>query len=51
MGGDKLLPMISGLSAESDHGKKIVERRSEIFPDDLPENRSSVFRFAGAVSR
>src|SRR6188474_709477 len=31
MGGDKLLPMISGLSAESDHGKKIGGRRSEMF--------------------
>ena len=31
MGGDKLLPRISGLSAESDQGKKVVERRSEIF--------------------
>ncbi len=31
MGGDKLLPQISGLSAESDQGKKIVSRRSEIF--------------------
>ena len=31
MGGDKLLPRISGLSAESDQGKKIVGRRSEIF--------------------
>jgi len=31
MGGDKLLPRVSGLSAESDEGKRIVERRSEIF--------------------
>ena len=31
MGGDKLLPRVSGLSAESDDGKRIVERRSEIF--------------------
>lgn len=31
MGGDKLLPEISGLSTESDQGKKIVRSRSEIF--------------------
>jgi phosphoglycolate phosphatase-like HAD superfamily hydrolase len=31
MGGDKLLPRVSGLSAESAEGKRIVERRSRIF--------------------
>ena len=31
MGGDKLLPRVSGLSAESEPGKRIVKRRSEIF--------------------
>ena len=31
MGGDKLLPRVSGLSAESEAGKRIVKRRSEIF--------------------
>jgi len=31
MGGDKLLPRVSGLPAESEAGKRIVKRRSEIF--------------------
>jgi HAD superfamily hydrolase (TIGR01509 family) len=33
MGGDKLLPRVSGLSADSDAGKQILARRSEIFRD------------------
>ena len=31
MGGDKLLPRVSGISADSDVGKAISKRRSEIF--------------------
>src|SRR3954462_5112363 len=31
MGGDKLLPRVSGLSTQSDPGKKIAKRRAEIF--------------------
>lgn len=31
MGGDKLLPHVSGLEEESPRGKRIVERRGEIF--------------------
>jgi HAD superfamily hydrolase (TIGR01509 family) len=34
MGGDKLLPRVSGLSADSDAGKRIVAKRSEIFRAD-----------------
>ena len=31
MGADKLLPLLTGLDAESDEGKRLVERRKEIF--------------------
>jgi HAD superfamily hydrolase (TIGR01509 family) len=31
MGGDKVLPQLTGLSEESDEGKRIKERRGEIF--------------------
>jgi phosphoglycolate phosphatase-like HAD superfamily hydrolase len=31
MGGDKLMPAVSPLSAESDEGRRISERRAEIF--------------------
>src|SRR5262245_40568817 len=31
MGGDKLLPEVSGIDAESPRGKPITRRRSEIF--------------------
>src|SRR5688500_14919844 len=31
MGGDKLMPHVAGLSEESDQGRRISERRSEIF--------------------
>lgn len=31
MGGDKIIPIVSDLDAESEQGKQITERRSEIF--------------------
>jgi phosphoglycolate phosphatase-like HAD superfamily hydrolase len=31
MGSDKVLPALSGIDAESDDGKRIIERRKEIF--------------------
>jgi HAD superfamily hydrolase (TIGR01509 family) len=31
MGGDKLLPAVSGISSESERGRRISERRGEIF--------------------
>ncbi|MFN2445032.1 MAG: HAD family hydrolase [Vicinamibacterales bacterium] len=34
MGGDKLLPAVSGLSAESAEGKRIASRRAEIFESE-----------------
>ncbi len=36
MGGDNLLPAVLGLDKESEEGKKISERRSEIFKELLP---------------
>ena len=33
MGGDKLLPQLLGVSAESDDGKRFLQRRAEIFRD------------------
>lgn len=40
MGGDKLLPKVSGLDAESSEGKKITTRRAEIFLKEyLPKLR------------
>ena len=33
MGGDKLLPALTGISADSDQGKQIVERRARHFRD------------------
>jgi hypothetical protein len=37
-GGDKLLPDVSGIDAESDKGKAISKRRGEIFQTEyLPE--------------
>lgn len=40
MGGDKLLPKVSGLDAESAEGKKITARRQEIFlNEELPRLR------------
>jgi HAD superfamily hydrolase (TIGR01509 family) len=35
MGGDKLMPRVSGLSEDSDQGKRIAARRSEIFKHDF----------------
>jgi beta-phosphoglucomutase-like phosphatase (HAD superfamily) len=38
MGGDKLMPLVSGIEEESPQGTAIVERRSEIFAADyLPK--------------
>jgi HAD superfamily hydrolase (TIGR01549 family) len=38
MGGDKLLPEVSGISEETEEGKRIGERRAEIFKERyLPE--------------
>ncbi len=38
MGGDKLMPAVSGLSEDSPQGKQISKRRGEIFPTKyLPE--------------
>ena len=45
MGSDKLLPQLTGLDAEQGDGKKLVERRSEIF---MKEYLPSVRPFAGA---
>lgn len=39
MGGDNLLPTAVGLDNESEEGKKISERRSEIFREELPRLR------------
>lgn len=38
MGGDKLLPKVCGVDAESDEGHKISQRRAEIFLNEyLPQ--------------
>lgn len=40
MGGDKVLPMLTGLSEESERGRRVKERRGEIFRGRyLPELR------------
>jgi HAD superfamily hydrolase (TIGR01509 family) len=35
MGGDKLLPKVTGIDADSSEGKKISDRRGEIFDDEF----------------
>jgi HAD superfamily hydrolase (TIGR01509 family) len=48
MGGDKLMPAVSGISEESPQGKRISERRREIFKREfLP--RLQPFRGAGPL--
>ena len=40
MGGDKLLPELTGLEADSEGGKRLIERRKEIFAKEyLPDVR------------
>lgn len=40
MGGDKLMPRVSSISADSDEGRRIADRRKEIFARDyLPRLR------------
>jgi HAD superfamily hydrolase (TIGR01549 family) len=39
MGGDKLLPTLVGLDAESDDAKRIAETRGELFKRELPSLR------------
>ena len=53
MGGDKLLPTLAGISAESTLGKRIAERRGQRFRDDhlptlrpFPEVRALLARIA-----
>jgi len=53
MGGDKLMPAVAGLEAESPDGKKISERRGEIFKErylrgvrPFPRVRDLLERFA-----
>jgi HAD superfamily hydrolase (TIGR01509 family) len=53
MGGDKLMPHVAGLDADSPDGKRISKRRGEIFHDDylphlapFPRVRELVERFA-----
>jgi HAD superfamily hydrolase (TIGR01549 family) len=53
MGGDKLLPTLTGISAESELGKRIVERRSQRFRDSyldelrpFPDVRALLARIA-----
>ena len=53
MGGDKLLPALAGISAESELGKRIAERRGQRFRDDhlptlrpFPEVRALLARIA-----
>lgn len=52
MGGDKLMPAVSGIEEDSDVGKRIAERRSEIFRERylprlqaFPRTRELVQRF------
>jgi phosphoglycolate phosphatase-like HAD superfamily hydrolase len=48
MGGDKLMPAVAGIQADSPPGQRISERRGEIFKDEyLPHLRA--FRDAGAL--
>ena len=53
MGGDKLLPALTGISSESEQGKRIVERRAQRFRDDhlralrpFPQVRALLARIA-----
>jgi HAD superfamily hydrolase (TIGR01509 family) len=53
MGGDKLLPALTGISSESEQGKRIVERRGQRFRDEylptlrpFPEVRALLARLA-----
>ena len=39
MGGDKLIPELTGLDAESDEGRRIAERKKEAFLTLLPQVR------------
>lgn len=47
MGGDKLLPEVSGIEESSSAGQKIGERRAEIFKQRLPKLQA--FRDAGKL--
>ena len=54
MGGDKLLPALTGISADSDEGKRITERRGQRFRDayvaglrPFPGVRALLARIAG----
>jgi HAD superfamily hydrolase (TIGR01509 family) len=48
MGGDKLMPHVSGVDEESPEGQRISKRRSEIFKSDLLPGLSA-FRDAGRL--
>lgn len=54
MGGDKVLPELTGLEEESEEGKKILDRRGEIFREQylpglkpFPQTREFLERIAG----
>jgi hypothetical protein len=36
MGGDKVLPQLTGLEEDSDEGSRLLDRRGEIFRSRLP---------------
>jgi HAD superfamily hydrolase (TIGR01509 family) len=48
MGGDKLMPAVSGLSVESPEGERITKRRGEIFTTEFLPNLQP-FRQAGEL--
>ena len=54
MGGDRVLPMLTGLQEESDEGQKVLDRRGEIFLDKylptlhaFPDARALLERLSG----
>jgi HAD superfamily hydrolase (TIGR01509 family) len=50
MGGDKLMPRVSGLTEDSDKGQKIAARRKEIFKQDWLPRLAALPRAADLVA-
>ncbi|MGH7446698.1 MAG: hypothetical protein ACREK1_02370 [Longimicrobiales bacterium] len=49
MGGDRVLPELTGLDEESDRGRRILERRGEIFRTRYLPGPGSVSWSSGAT--
>ena len=49
MGGDKLMPEVSGLEEDSPHGSTIAKRRGEIFTHRIPSARFKPLKDAGRL--